>query len=191
MPKAVTNTQRNDAEFGNELSGTNPAPVFLSEYNPEWPAKFEAERQNLEALIGDWLCGSIEHVGSTAVPGLIAKPVIDIMFGVRSLDESRPAIEVLANNGYHYFPYKSDVMHWFCKPSESYRTHHLHLITYKSNLWVERLQFRDALRSDKSIAIEYTKLKKSLADKCGEDREKYTQEKWPFIQNTLNNMREE
>ncbi len=82
------------------------ASVVLSEYNPEWPTMFETEKTLLIKLIGDMLKGSIEHVGSTAVPGLIAKPVIDIMFGVKSLNCSRPAIKVLVKNGYEYFPYK-------------------------------------------------------------------------------------
>lgn len=111
------------------------AIVELSEYNHEWPSKFEAEKGFLMEVIGNWFCGSVEHIGSTSVPGLIAKPVIDIMFGVKSLEESELAIDILVKNGYQYFPYKKDVMHWFCKPSDAFRTHHLHLIPYESQLW--------------------------------------------------------
>lgn len=166
---------------------TKRAAVELSEYDPTWPSKFEVERDFLMRIIGSWLCGSIEHVGSTAVPGLIAKPVIDIMFGVRSLEESRSAIEVIAKNGYEYFPYKEDVMHWFCKPSDAYRTHHLHLIPFESPLWKERIQFRDILLYDQNIANEYSALKSELAVKFRKDREAYTQEKWPFIEQVLKN----
>lgn len=91
--------------------------IELSEYDLKWPSKFEAEKDFLMEIVGKWLHGSVEHIGSTSVPGLIAKPVIDIMFGVNSLEESRPAIDVLVKNGCKYFPYKDDVMHWFCKPS--------------------------------------------------------------------------
>ena len=136
-------------------------------------------------LIGNYLCGSIEYVGSTAVPGLIAKPVIDVMFGVKSLDESKPAIDVLISNGYEYSPYKSDVMHWFCKPSDAYRTHHVHLIPHESDLWQQRIKFRNLLRADKQIANDYSSLKKDLARRHEEDREAYTQEKWPFIKNVI------
>lgn len=80
------------------------APVELSSYRSEWPAKFEAEKAVLKDILGPWLGGKIEHVGSTAVPGLIAKPVIDIMVGVKSLDSSKPAIDVLVNHSYQYFP---------------------------------------------------------------------------------------
>ncbi|MEH6579235.1 MAG: GrpB family protein [Amphritea sp.] len=81
------------------------ASVKLSGYSPDWPSKFEAEKTFLLDLVGSYNHGSIEHVGSTSVPGLIAKPVIDIMFGVKSLEESKSAIGILANNGYCYFPY--------------------------------------------------------------------------------------
>lgn len=161
------------------------APVQLSAYNPEWPARFEAEKRCLTDKIGPWLWGGIEHVGSTAVPGLLAKPVIDIMFGVQSLEDSKPAIDILVCNGYQYFPYKPDVMHWFCKPSDVFRTHHLHLIPYESQLWQERIQFRDLLRSNQKIASEYAALKQSLATRYQYEREAYTQAKWPFIQQAL------
>ncbi len=161
------------------------ALVVLSEYDSAWPQAFELERQLLSKLIGNYLCGSIEHVGSTAVPGLIAKPIIDVMFGVKSLDESKPAIDVLISNGYEYSPYKSDVMHWFCKPSDAYRTHHIHLIPHESDLWQQRIKFRNLLRTDKQIANDYASLKKDLARRHEEDREAYTQEKWPFIKNVI------
>lgn len=164
------------------------ASIILSEYNPEWPAKFEAEKENLMQSIGNLMYGSVEHVGSTAIPGLIAKPVIDIMFGVKSLEASRSAIDILKNNGYEYSAYKTDVMHWFCKPSDEFRTHHLHLIPYKSSLWLERIQFRELLLSDKQITREYAELKKNLASKYKEDREAYTTEKWPFIEKKLYGM---
>jgi GrpB-like predicted nucleotidyltransferase (UPF0157 family) len=161
------------------------ASVVLSEYDPGWPQAFEQEGRLLSKLIGNYLCGSIEHVGSTAVPGLIAKPVIDVMFGVKSLDESKSAIDILTSTGYEYSPYKSDVMHWFCKPSDAYRTHHLHLIPYESALWHERIRFRNLLRADKQIANDYSSLKKDLARRHKKDREAYTQGKWPFIKKTI------
>ena len=93
------------------------APVEIVEYDPSWPTLFTKEKKLLQSVAGEWLHGTIEHVGSTSVPGLVAKPVIDIMFGVESLDHSRPAIDVVQSEGYVYFPYKAESMHWFCKPS--------------------------------------------------------------------------
>ncbi len=161
------------------------APIELSSYNPEWPTRFKAEKSVLAKIISPWLWGSIEHVGSTAVPGLIAKPVIDIMVGIKSLEHAKPAIDVLVDYGYQYFPYKKEVMHWFCKPSDEFRTHHLHLVPYKSQLWQERIRFRDLLRANQTIANDYAALKQSLATRYQYDREAYTQAKGPFIRRVL------
>ena len=92
------------------------APVILEEYDQSWPTRFEEERNLLMGVAAEWCYGGIEHIGSTAVPGMVAKPVIDIMFGVKSLEESKPAIEVVKENGYEYWPYNAEIMHWFCKP---------------------------------------------------------------------------
>jgi GrpB-like predicted nucleotidyltransferase (UPF0157 family) len=159
--------------------------VQLSDYQHEWPDLFEREELVLLDKLGPWLQGSIEHVGSTAVPGLKAKPIIDIMAGVKNLDDSVGAIEVLLNSGYCYYPYKADVMHWFCKPNPEYRTHHLHLVPYDSPLWRERINFRDILRSNGKVAEKYEQLKVSLARNLADDRESYTEFKWPFIEGVL------
>jgi GrpB-like predicted nucleotidyltransferase (UPF0157 family) len=147
--------------------------------------KFETERSFLAPILSPWLAGPIEHVGSTAVPGLPAKPIIDIMAAVSSLVASRPAIQAVVAAGYSYYPYKAEVMHWFCKPSPSHRTHHLHLVSYQSSLWLERLAFRDALRSSPELAAEYAELKRTLAVKFRLDREGYTKAKAPFIKEVL------
>ena len=109
------------------------------------------------------------------------------MCGVKSLEESLPAIDVLVRDGYEYSPYKKNVMHWFCKPSDAFRTHHLHLIPYQSPLWNERIQFRNLLRLDSEIANQYANLKRELAGRYKGDREVYTQKKWPFIKRALEN----
>jgi GrpB-like predicted nucleotidyltransferase (UPF0157 family) len=161
------------------------APVHIAPYDSNWPAVFEPERASLAIALSAWLEGSIEHVGSTAVVGLSAKPVIDIMVGVRSLADSAAARPVLADHGYQYADYKTDVMHWFCKPSFEHRTHHLHLVPYGSALWHERLAFRDLLRGDRALAAEYDSLKRSLAEQHRFDRDAYTDAKWPFIARCL------
>lgn len=165
------------------------APVILEEYCSSWPLKFEEEKRHLLSIAGDWNLGGIEHVGSTAVPGMVAKPVIDVMFGVKTLAESKPAIDVLIKAGYEYWPYKADVMHWFCKPSDAFRTHHLHLIPYQSPLWQERITFREVLLNNSDVAKDYANLKRELATNFKDDREAYTEKKWPFIQQVLEIMR--
>jgi GrpB-like predicted nucleotidyltransferase (UPF0157 family) len=166
----------------------NQESVEISPYNPEWPRIFECEKKILHEVAGVWLMGSIEHIGSTSIPGLASKPVIDIMFGVQSLENSLPAIDVIVNSGYEYFPYKKDVMHWFCKPSHKHRTHHLHLVPFQSKLWNDRIQFREILLTNENIAEEYLYLKQELAVRYKYDREGYTEEKWPFIEQVLKRL---
>src|SRR5918995_2012492 len=101
---------------------------------------FEEERRLLQAAIGQWAVGGIHHVGSTAVPGLAAKPVIDILVGIKNLASARACFPALARCGYQYAHYRTDEMHWFCKPQPSHRTHHLHLVP------VDPPGFRDETR---------------------------------------------
>ncbi len=143
------------------------------------------ERARLLDAIRPCLAGPVEHIGSTAVPGLAAKPVVDIMAGVESLDASRPAIPILEAHEYCYAPYRSDVMHWFCKPSPAFRTHHLHLVPVGSRRWIEQLAFRDYLRANPDAAMEYAALKWRLADAHRFDREAYTDAKAPFVERAL------
>ena len=150
-------------------------PVLIEPYNPAWPAMFEAEKAALAEVLAPWLAGPIEHVGSTAVPGLPAKPVIDIMGAVRDLSSSSAAIEPLRRLSYCYFDYEAELMHWFCKPSDTERTHHLHLIPFGAPLWNERLAFRDRLRTSEAVRSAYRDLKLSLAARFKHDREAYTE----------------
>ena len=176
----VRQPQRADSTL-RVMPDTEDAPIHIAAYDPRWPALFEAERQLLAGVLGRWLVGPIEHVGSTAVPGLSAKPVVDIMAAVESLDGCRKAITSLRTVGYRYAPYRTDVMHWFCKPGFAARTHHLHLVPYRSPLWTERIAFRDLLREQPAIARDYAALKHQLAEAHRFDREAYTEAKGPFI----------
>jgi GrpB-like predicted nucleotidyltransferase (UPF0157 family) len=157
------------------------APIEVVPYDGSWLALFADEREALVKVLRPWLSGPIEHVGSTAVPGLPAKPVIDIMAGVVTLDASRAAIARLEAVGYCYAPYRTELMHWFCKPSPQLRTHHLHLVPMHSARWVECLMFRDALRTDPELARAYAAVKIDLAARFRGDREAYTEAKAPFI----------
>jgi GrpB-like predicted nucleotidyltransferase (UPF0157 family) len=159
--------------------------IEIIEYNTAWPAQFLKERAILQAALAEWLVGDVEDIGSTAVPGLAAKPVIDMMAPVASLEGSRGAIAAAESVGYSFYPYKPDEMHWFCKPSPLLRTHHLHIVPLDSRTWVERLAFRDALRQNPELAKEYAALKRRLAVEFANDREAYTDAKTPFIQNVI------
>ena len=175
-------------ESATTTSSEATSPIEIVPHDHSWPAKFKAERSLLAVTIAPWLAGLIEHIGSTAVAGLAAKPVIDIMAAVHSLEASRPAIAAVAHLSYVYFPYKADEMHWFCKPSPSLRTHHLHLVPIASPLWAQRLRFRDALRNETGLAVEYAELKLQLAHQFPLDREAYTDGKTTFIQRVLSQI---
>ena len=157
-------------------------PVRIVAYDPEWPVRFEAERAALEEAIGEWVVGGIHHVGSTAIPGIAAKPTIDILAGVRDLASSRVCIEQLARLDYLYAPYRAGEMHWFCKPSRRRRAFHLNLVPEASPAHAARLAFRDRLRADPALAAEYESLKRRLAARFPDDREAYTEAKAGFVE---------
>lgn len=163
-----------------ERWGGDEEPVELVPYDPSWPERFAAEAALLEGAIGGFVEGGIHHVGSTAVPGLSAKPVIDIVVGIRDLEGARQAFPPLAALGYQYFPYRS-WMHWFCKPSPTNRTHHLHLVPHRDPPFRDRLAFRDHLRQHPAVAVEYARLKCELARRYRRDREAYTDGKTEFV----------
>lgn len=157
-------------------------PVRLVPHDSAWAARFAVEAELLEATIGTWITGGIHHVGSTAVPGLDAKPIIDIAVGVESLEAARPCIDLLSNIDYLYSPYRGEVMHWFCKPDPARRTHHLHLLPTGSARLKDEIVFRDYLRTHPAKAAEYGQLKRRLAAEHREDREAYTSAKADFVE---------
>jgi GrpB-like predicted nucleotidyltransferase (UPF0157 family)/ribosomal protein S18 acetylase RimI-like enzyme len=159
--------------------------IRIVAYDRSWPDRFQEERALLQEAIGEWVVGGIHHIGSTAVPGLDAKPIIDILVGVHDLETSRTCFEQLARLEYLYAPYRAEEMHWFCKPHPSRRAHHLHLVPQGSPLFNEELAFRDRLRSDAGLAEEYAELKHELAARFKHDREAYTDAKADFIRRAL------
>jgi GrpB-like predicted nucleotidyltransferase (UPF0157 family) len=154
--------------------------VVIVAYDPEWPRCFEAERALLERLVGPWLEGGIHHIGSTSIPGLAAKPVIDIMAGVCDLEQARAAFAPLTAAGYEYTPHRPRTHH-FSKGAAPAYTHGLHLTEPGSDLWLERIAFRDALRSSPELAAEYAELKLRLVRDPGT----YTVSKRPFVARVL------
>jgi GrpB-like predicted nucleotidyltransferase (UPF0157 family) len=124
-------------------------------YDAEWPRRFERERAVLDEALAPWLAGGVHHVGSTAVPGLAAKPIIDMLAGVRDLEEARAAFEPLERLGYRYREHRPEA-HLFVKADAG-----VHLTEPGSDLWRERLAFRDALRADPELAREYAEWKRT------------------------------
>jgi GrpB-like predicted nucleotidyltransferase (UPF0157 family) len=155
-------------------------------YNPDWPRQFEVERSLLRRALAPWLVADVEHVGSTAIPGMSAKPTIDMVAGIRDLDEARAASGPMAALDYVYRDHRPEAL-LFCKPiSDDWRrqTHHLHLTVPGSDIWHERLAFRDALRADPAAVAEYSEWKLAHADSGGE-RYAYTADKRPFVERVL------
>ncbi len=134
-----------------------------------------------------WLEGGIHHVGSTAIPGLAAKPIIDMIAGVRDFEEARAAYEPLAALSYRHAPHRPGIAHHFAKPSLALAefTHSLHLTEPGSDLWRERLAFRDALRGDPALVREYETLKLRLARDHADDLGAYTAGKREFVARVL------
>lgn len=164
------------------LSGGRDAPIEIVEYDPAWPDLFATERERIEPLLGG---AEIHHFGSTAVPGLAAKPIIDMIALVGDLDTH--IAPLTASAGYQ-FPraFNATLAHrrFLCYPSASVRTHHLHLVDQPAEL-ERRLSFRDHLRTDSALAVEYVTLKRALAERHREDREAYTEAKTMFIRASL------
>jgi GrpB-like predicted nucleotidyltransferase (UPF0157 family) len=103
--------------------------LVVVRYDPEWLHRFEAERALLERVLAPWLKGGIHHIGATAVPGLAAKPIIDMVAGVHNLEEARAAFDPLREQSYHYAPHRPGIAIHFAKPSPRFSemTHGLHL----------------------------------------------------------------
>jgi GrpB-like predicted nucleotidyltransferase (UPF0157 family) len=149
-------------------------------YQPDWPRRFAAEKARLQELLAPWLECGIHHIGSTAVPGLAAKPIVDMMAGVISYEESRAAYEPLLAAGWESTPHRPGIAHHFSKPGFG-----LHLTEPGSDLWRERLAFRDALRADPELAAEYEALKLSLAREHRAEPLAYTRGKRELVGRVL------
>lgn len=159
--------------------------IRIVPYDPGWPQRFEAERARLQQALGD-VALRIEHNGSTAVPGLAAKPIIDIQISVARLEPMSAYAEGLRRAGYIHVAHDDDAFApFFHRPAEWPHTHHVHVVEAESTEERKTLAFRDYLRSHPSVAREYEALKRSLADRFGgadaASREAYARAKSSFV----------
>ncbi len=155
----------------------------VESYDEGWAHAFERECAQLRRALAPWLHEKgIEHVGSTSVPDLAAKPILDILCGVNDLTTARAAAQTLATLGYQPGTHRPHEAHWFFKDNAAgVRTHHLHLTVPGSDLWRERLAFRDALRADPRLAAQYAQLKLALCAELGTADPQYTKGKRDLI----------
>jgi GrpB-like predicted nucleotidyltransferase (UPF0157 family) len=168
---------------GTRWSNAAEDPIEIVAYDPAWPARFEAEATAIRAALGGDFPYAIEHVGSTAVPGLAAKPIIDIVLIVPERERWPALITPLARLGYVYWDGNPDTTKMFfvkgMPPFGTGRTHHVHVHLPDA---LERLvRFRDLLRADAAEAARYAELKRALASEHRTDRDAYTKAKAAFV----------
>ena len=158
----------------------------LSPYSPLWPAIFDYERDQLARVLGGRV--RIEHIGSTAVPGLGAKPIIDVMAGAPDIAHIEACIPALQACGYQYVPeFERSIpeRRYLRRTDGQPGNFHLHAVAEGSAFWIAHLAFRDALRASSALADDYWKLKQALAARFPDDRAAYTDGKGDFIRKVL------
>lgn len=162
----------------------------LAEYDAEWPERFRAEAERIRAAIGPWIT-AIEHVGSTAVPGLLGKPVLDIALAVPDEAAADACIAPLQRLGYEYRgPYGEDPRRrYYVRDVEGRRVCQIHLYVLPATAWDEKLAFRDALRADPALAQAYAAEKERVADAVQWDKGAYSVAKGPFVERVLADLR--
>ena len=154
-------------------------PVVVLPYDDRWPQLFRAERDRLAGIFGERAAG-IEHVGSTAVPGLAAKEIVDILLGLRAHQLRSEDVDAMARLGYVYRGELGIPGRYFFQKGAP-PTHHVHAVEHGSVEWLKHVHFRDHLRAHPEDARSYAKLKHDLAARFPEDRDAYTEGKSPFV----------
>lgn len=168
---------------GNEVLGLQRGIVRLLEYTPLWEELYQEEEKRIRASVGHLII-EIQHIGSTAIPGIKAKPVLDIIVGVARLGDALLCQAPLEALGYDYIAHAGlPNDHVFGKGVA--RTHFIHLVEYRSAEWASPLLFRDRLRKDAGLAREYEKLKEKLKERFGNNPAEYTSEKLRFIREVV------
>jgi GrpB-like predicted nucleotidyltransferase (UPF0157 family) len=153
-------------------------PVVVVEYDPAWPRLYEDESERIRAALGDAVV-AVEHIGSTAVPGLAAKPVIDVLAGLRTLELPRDSIDAMESVGYEYVGELGIPGRLFFRKGRP-RSHYVHAVLHESDVWERHLAFRDYLRAHTDEAESYAVFKQTLAVEVAGERDGYTAGKDAF-----------
>lgn len=169
------------------MIGLKRGTVKIVQYDPRWKELFETEQKRLRKLLSKEFV-DIQHIGSTAVPGLSAKPVIDIAVGVMSMGNAKKYIHEIEKIGYVWRSKfgRIDRHIVFAKGNGVTNTNYLHLVKYRGKIWEDRIAFRDYLIQHATARKQYEKLKYKLAAKFSDDRESYTGQKEMFVKEILN-----
>ncbi len=162
---------------------SNEDPIIVVDYNANWCTQYEQEKQQILLALGDTVT-NIQHIGSTSVPGLAAKPVIDMLLGLAQIPPLPKQIDSLESMGYSYYgEFGIRGRHYFCKGMP--RTHQIHAVLVNSKFWERHILFRDFLKSHPQAAQRYEVLKRKLAQEFTGDRTSYTNSKTPLIEQLL------
>lgn len=157
--------------------------ITISDYSPTWLQMFAEEKMRLQKIL--LVSAVVEHIGSTSVSGLAAKPIIDIMVGLADFAQADALVPSVQSLGYEYvskFEVEMPFRRYFRKDKATVRTHQIHMVALDSEFWRRHLAFRDYLKAHPSIAAEYAALKRKLAEQEWTDVNDYADAKTKFIQ---------
>jgi len=161
------------------MLGLSQNRLTLVPYHKEWPQVYEQDAQQIREALGEHIL-DIQHIGSTSIPGMIAKPILDIGIAVESFERAAVCIAPLEKLGYEYRgEHGIPRRHYFVRGNP--RTHHIHMLEVTSDNWARHLRFRDRLRADPVLAEEYASLKLELSRKYSDNRLAYQDAKSSFI----------
>ena len=168
------------------MHGLTQDKVVLAPHSTSWSTIFKHEKQRLVNILGKDNFVDIQHVGSTSIPFIDSKPIIDIAVAVKSFEESKKLIKPMTDAGYTYrgengIPRR----HYFIKITDNKSLFHVHMNEQTSKDWNDQIYFRDFLIAHREKALEYQSIKRTLSEKYPEDRISYTNGKNEFIQSIL------
>lgn len=167
------------------MLGLQRGTVQVIPYTPLWASLFQDERQHIAAALGS-LAIDIQHIGSTSIPGLAAKPILDIGIAIASESHVDACVPLLVTLGYTYRGDRgASEGYFFDKGPEQQRTHYIHMLLVNSSGWRNYLRFRDYLIAHPDTRDNYMQLKQTLAVQYADDRATYTAAKAQFIQGVL------
>lgn len=158
-------------------------PIVIVDYDPNWLNQYEQEKRRIIAALGDAIA-DIQHIGSTSVPGLAAKPIIDILLGLKQIPPAPAQVLSLEHLGYQYLGEFGIPQRYYLRRGIP-RTHQIHAVQVDSDFWHRHILFRDFLRLYPQAAQQYAALKRKLAEEFKNDRDRYTDSKTPLIEQLL------
>lgn len=169
-------------------------PIRMFPYDPQWAELYATERRRIAAALADDTI-ALEHIGSTVIPGISAKPIIDIMIGLKRMHDAPACIQRLTPLGYEYIASYEQVIperRFLVRAKNgSERTHHIHMVERTSDFWETHILFRDYLRAHPGVARDYEALKLELAGRHRMNRAAYSAAKGDFVQAVLARARAE